>query len=195
MRVSSLGRFVLRVVAWLPLTFLVWYLAAPLLVWPVALLSEFVTRIAFRELVTSVEQSGPLLTFVTSLKIPQGMATSGARAVLSVDSNVLLFSFGLPLLAALILAAGEPNRMRNLLVGYAILLPFQAFGVIADFLKNVVILAGPAVASQTNFSAFQRELIVFSYQFATLILPTVIPAIVWVLMHRRFLERFAGRQQ
>jgi hypothetical protein len=195
MRVGSLGRFVLRVVAWLPLSFLVWYLAAPLLVWPVALLSEFVTRIAFRELVTSVEQSGAVLTFVTSLKIPQGMATSGARAVLSVDSNVLLFSFGLPLLAALILAAGEPNRMRNLLVGYAILLPFQAFGVIADFLKNVVILAGPAVASQTNFSAFQRELIVFSYQFATLILPTVIPAIVWVLMHRRFLERFAGRQQ
>lgn len=193
MRAGSLGRFVLRVIAWLPLTFLVWYLAAPLLVWPVALLSEFVTRIAFRDLVTTVEQSGAVLTFVTSLKIPQGVATSATRAVLSVDSNVLLFSFGLPLLVALILAAAEENRLRNVLLGYAILLPFQAFGVIADFLKNAVILAGPAVASQTNFTAFQREVIVFSYQFATLILPTVVPAIVWVLMHRRFLERFAGK--
>jgi hypothetical protein len=195
MRVNSLGRFVLRVVAWLPLIFLVWYLAAPLLVWPVALLSEFITRLAFRDLVTSVEQSGALVTFVTTLKIPQGVATSDTRAVLSVDTNVLLFSFGLPLLVALILAAAEPNRLRNVLLGYAILLPFEAFGVIADLLKNVAILAGPAVSSQTNFSAMQREVIVFSYQFATLILPTVVPAVVWVLMHRRFLERFAGKER
>src|SRR5450631_1348106 len=31
---GSLPRFVVRVVAWLPLTFAVWYLAAPLLAWP-----------------------------------------------------------------------------------------------------------------------------------------------------------------
>jgi hypothetical protein len=49
------------------------------------------------------------------------------------------------------------------------------------------------VASQTNFDAWQREVIAFCYQFGTLILPTVAPVIVWVLMHRRFLERLAGR--
>jgi hypothetical protein len=193
MRVNSLARFVLRVIAWLPLTFAIWYLAAPLLVWPVAIVAEVVTRSAFGDLVRSVEQHGALLTFVTSLEIPQGIAKKGG-AVLSVDSNVLLFSFGLPLLVALILAADEPRPIRKLLLGYVILLPFQCFGVVADFLKNVVILAGPAVASQTNFSPLQRELVVFSYQFATLILPTVVPAIVWVLLHRRFLERFAGRE-
>jgi hypothetical protein len=31
--------------------------------------------------------------------------------------------------------------------------------------------------------------IAFAYQFGTLILPTVVPAIVWVLGHRAFLER------
>jgi len=67
--------------------------------------------------------------------------------------------------------------------------------VVADFLKNAAILAGPAVASQTNLNAWQREVIVFCYQFGTLILPTVAPAIVWVLMHRRFLERLAGRDK
>jgi len=194
MRVNSLARFVLRVIAWLPLTFAIWYLAAPLLVWPIAIVVEIVTRSAFGDLVRSVEQHGALLTFVTSLEIPQGMAKTGGRAVLSVDSNVLLFSFGLPLLAALILAADEPERIRKLLLGYAILLPFECFGVVADFLKNVVILAGPAMSSQTNFSSLQREFVVFSYQFGTLIMPTVVPAITWVMMHRRFLERFAGRE-
>src|ERR1700687_397808 len=68
---DSLPRFVLRVVAWLPLTFAVWYLAAPLLVWPVALLAELFTRSTF-EWVKSVEQMGPLIIFVTSLKPVEG---------------------------------------------------------------------------------------------------------------------------
>ena len=191
---DSLLRFVLRVVAWLPLTFAVWYLAAPLLVWPVALLTELITRSTF-DWVKNVEQMGSLVTFVTSLK-PDGAANpSGVKAVLSVESNVLLFSFGLPMLAALILAAQEPHRVRMLLIGYVVLLPFQTFSVVADFLKNAAILAEPAVASQTNLNAWQREVIAFCYQFGTLILPTVAPAIVWVLMHRRFLERLADRDK
>ena len=191
---DSLPRFVLRVVAWLPLTFAVWYLAAPLLAWPVALLAELIVRSTF-DWVKSVEQMGPLITFVTSLRPDQGANPAGVKAVLSVESNVLLFSFGLPMLAALILAAQEPHRVWMLLIGYAVLLPFQTFSVVADFLKNAAILAGPAVASQTELNAWQREVIAFCYQFGTLILPTVAPAIVWVLMHRRFLERLSGRDK
>ena len=191
---DSLPRFVLRVVAWLPLTFAVWYLAAPLLVWPVALLVELITRSTF-DWVKSVEQMGPLVTFVTSLKPDEGANPAGVKAVLSVESNVLLFSFGLPMLAALILAAQEPHRVWMLLIGYAVLLPFQTFSVVADFLKNAAILAGPAVGSQTELNAWQREVIAFCYQFGTLILPTVAPAIAWVLMHRRFLERLSGRDK
>ncbi len=191
---DSLPRFVLRVIAWLPLTFAVWYLAAPLLVWPVALLAELFTRSTF-DWVKSVEQMGPLITFVTSLKPAEGANPAGVKAVVSVESNVLLFSFGLPMLAALILAAREPHRVRMLLIGFVVLLPFQTFSVVADFLKNVAILAPPAVSSQTGINAFQREVIAFCYQFGTLILPTVAPAIVWVLMHRRFLEKLSGRDK
>jgi hypothetical protein len=191
---DSLPRFVLRVIAWLPLTFAVWYLAAPLLVWPVALLAELFTSSTF-DWVKSVEQMGPLITFVTSLKPAEGANPAGVKAVVSVESNVLLFSFGLPMLAALILAAREPHRVRMLLIGFVVLLPFQTFSVVADFLKNVAILAPLAVSSQTGINAFQREVIAFCYQFGTLILPTVAPAVVWVLMHRRFLEKLSGRDK
>jgi hypothetical protein len=136
-----------------------------------------------------------LITFITSLKPGDAVNPAGLNAVLSVESNVLLFSFGLPMFAALILAAREPHRLRMLLIGYVVLLPFQTFSIVADFLKNAAILAGPAVAAQTNLSAWQRELIAFCYQFGTLILPTVAPAIVWVLMHRGFLEQIADREK
>jgi hypothetical protein len=182
---SPLARFVIRVVAWLPVAFAVWYLAAPALVWPARLLAELVARVGFGDLVRAVEQSGATLTFATSLR--PGTATAATGSI-TVDVNTLLYSFGLPLYAALVLAARAPGWPQRLALGYVGILPFIAWGALADFLKNVAITAGPLVASQAGFSAWQREVIAFAYQFGTLILPTVVPAILWVLGHRTFLE-------
>ena len=102
---------------------------------------------------------------------------------------MLLYAFGMPLYAALVLAAREPRWPRLLGAGYAVLTPFVAWGVLADFLKNVAITAGPLIASQTGFVAWQREAIAFAYQLGALILPTVAPAVLWVLTHDVFLER------
>jgi len=180
-----LGRFVLVVLAWLPVTFAVWYLAAPIILWPAALLAEGVARTGFGDLVRNVEQSGATIAFITTLR--PGQAVGGG--VVTVEVNALLFSFGLPMFAALTLAAREPHWLRALAIGYAALVPAVAWGIDADFLKNVAIASPRDVASQTGFSAFQREVIAFSYQFGSLILPAVAPAIAWVLTHRAFLER------
>ena len=187
---SPLARFVLATLAWLPLAFAVWYFAAPILLWPAKLLVQWVTTVGFGDLVRDVEQQGAIVTFVTSLR----PGDIGARAgSISVDVNALLYSYGLPMFAALTVAAREAHWPRRLLVGYAALLPFTAWGMLADFLKNVAITAGPLVASQTGFVAWQREAIAFAYQFGALILPTVAPAVAWVLLHRGFLERMRGR--
>ena len=160
-----------------------------MLLWPVKLLLELVACAGFADIVTAVEQNAAMFTFVTLLK--PGDATA-ASAQLIVDVDGLLYSFGLPLFAALVLAAREPRWPRTLAIGYAVLVPFVAFGVLADFLKNVAITSGPFVASQTGFVAWQREAIAFSYQFGSLILPTVVPAVAWVITHRAFLERLRG---
>ena len=192
MRENSFGHFVLRVAAWLPLAFALWYIAAPLLVWPVTLLSTGVARGAFGDLVRGVEQNGQVITFVTGLRPGQATTSADAVAVLSFDVNVLVYSFGLPMLAALSLAARRQGWWRTLLLGYLVLLPFETWSVVAELLKDVAIGAGPAVASQTGFTAIEREVIAFAYQFGSLILPAVAPAVVWVLTHRRFLESLSG---
>jgi len=183
---GSVPRFVLRALCWLPPAFAVWYFAAPLLLWPARLLVDLVVRVGFPDLVRAVEQAGTIWTFATTLKPGQATAATGTIAV---DVNSLLYSFGLPLYAALVLAAREPGWPRRLAIGYAAILPFVAWGVLADFLKSVAIASGPLVASQTGFSALQREVIAFAYQFGSLVLPTVVPAIVWVVTHRAYLER------
>jgi hypothetical protein len=187
---GSLGAFVAKVFAWLPVTFVVWYFAAPVLLWPAAFIVELVTRWGLSDIVQGIERARAELTFATTLKPGSASARAGEIAV-AVD--LLLYSFGLPLYAALVLAAKEPGWPRRLVVGYAVLMPFVAWGALADFLKNVAITMGPQIASQTGFVAWQREAIAFSYQFGALILPTVVPVVTWVLTHRAFLERLRPR--
>ena len=185
---SPLARFIFRVLVWLPVTFAVWYLVSPALMWVVKVLCAAAV-VPFGDLVRVVEQTGSTLQFVTSLK-PGQAAQAGGLVSVSVDG--LLYSFGMPMFAALTLAAREPRRWTILAIGIVALLPFVTFGAVADFLKNIAITSGPLVASQTGFSAAQRELIAFAYQFGTLILPTVAPAVIWVVTHRPFLERMRG---
>jgi len=185
-----LGGFVVRVLGWLVVGFVVWYVAAPILLWPVALITRLIAQVALSDLVRGIEQSGALLVFTTSLK-PGAAAAQSAQV--TVDVNMLLYAFGLPLYAALVLAARTPRWPRLLAVGYVILIPFVAWGVLADFLKNVAITAGPLITSQTGFIAWQREAIAFSYQLGSLILPTVAPAVLWVLTHDAFLESLKRR--
>ena len=181
----SLPRFVLLTLAWLPVAFAVWYFTAPALLWPAQLLAELFLGAGFPELFRGFEADGATFRALTSLK--PGQAVAGGTV--SVDVNMLLYAYGLPMFAALVLAAREPAWPRILLVGCVAILPFVAWGIVADVLKNIAITAGPAVASQAGFSAGAREAIAFAYQFGSLILPTVVPAAAWVLTHRAFLER------
>jgi len=186
---SSVARFALRTLCLLPLAFALWYFAAPLLLWPALQLVRTLAHFAFADIVRTVEQSAALATFVTTLQA-RGATQTG---VITVDVNVLLYSFGLPLFVALTLAARERSWKRHLVLGYAALQPIVAWGVLADFLKNVAITAGPAVASQTGFGGWQREAIAFAFQLGSLILPAVAPAVLWVAMHTRFISALADR--
>ena len=191
-RGTTLGGFVLRVAAWLVPAFVVWYAAAAVLTWPVSLLTETVGRLAFNDLVRDVEQHGYVVTIVSTLKATAATSGNPPGGVISVELNALLYTFGFPMLVALTLAARAPHALRTLLVGYAVLAPFATWGIVAEFLKRLVFDTPASVASQAGFGPGEREIIAFAYQFGVLILPTVAPAVYWVLTHRRLLESFVA---
>lgn len=187
-RSSRLGRFIARVLLWLPVCFAVWYVAGPILTVPLRWVATGVMRLGFGDLVSAVTQNGTLLWMETSLRAGHASTANVASGFLDVSVSTLPYTFGLPLLAALILAAPSGQRMRQLAIGYAALLPFHAWSVASDALKQLAITLGPGIASQTGFIAWQREVIAFAYQFGTLMLPTVVPVVVWVMLNRRFVE-------
>jgi hypothetical protein len=187
---SPIFRFVCITLAWLPLAFAVWYVLAPIILFPAEALVRGLVHAFFRGLVTSIESHGGVLSFVTTLR--PGESRGGG--VLSVDVNMLLYAFGLPLFVALTLAARQRPLWRPLVIGYFAMMPFIAWGVLADFLKNVAITASPLVVTQANFGALARDIIVFAYQMGSLIMPAVVPAVAWVLTHRSFLTRLRSRE-
>ena len=179
----SVTGFTLRALSLLPFAFVVWYFGAPVLLFPVVLMLRGIAHIAFGGLVTGVEQSTAIATFVTSLRI----SDATTRGVLTVDVNLLLYAFGMPLYAALTLASRAPSWRRNLALGYVMLTPCVAWGAFADFLKNVSITAAPAIVAQAGFAAWQREAIAFAFQLGSLILPAVAPAVLWVALNQRLI--------
>jgi len=65
---SPLARFVVTVLAWLPVTFAVWYVVAPVLMFAVKYLCALAVLL-FGDLVSAVEQKGSTLVFVTTFAL------------------------------------------------------------------------------------------------------------------------------
>jgi len=186
MRFSLLGLFLVKAIGWFMALLLVWYLLGALLTLPVLLLSKTAVAMLFPAWAEGVLQAETTLTLLTTLEVP-GMADvpTGQMAVLSPEVGILKYGYGLPLLIALLLASEAKRVFAKACLGALALLPFQVWGVCFDWLKQVGIETGAA-----TFSPVARELIAFGYQFGYLVLPALVPAMLWMAMDRRFLATF-----
>jgi hypothetical protein len=185
---NPLYAFFLKAALWLALCLALWYWKAEWFNSPPAMVSGWILRELFPRWVEAVEWSQRTVSLVTSLRVPMAPGVNeGKVAVMVAEANPLLYTYGLPLFAALLLASGEAKRWRKLMLGALVLIPFQAWGICFDLLKQVAITAGPAVAAQTGFSPWQRESIALGYQLGTLILPTVAPVALWLALNRQFI--------
>jgi hypothetical protein len=134
-------------------------------------------------IVTAIEQPGSDLVFVTTLEV---RPAAGQVAVLLPEVNPRLYTYGLALFLALMLATRA--KAWKIALGAALLLPFQSWGIAFDFLMQVGIQLGREVSLQTGFSERQREAIALGYQAGNLIFPSLAPVAAWAFLSRHFLE-------
>ena len=185
---NPLYAFFLKGALWLPACLALWYWKAEWFNTPAMMVSGWIMRGFFPGWVAAIEWSHRTITLVTTLQVPMAPGVNeGKIAVMVAEANPLLYSFGLPVFAALLLASGEAKRWRKLLLGALILIPFQAWGICFDLLKQIAVTAGPAVATQTGFSYWQRDGIALGYQLGRLILPTLAPIALWLALNRQFI--------
>lgn len=189
--------FVLKVTLWLPAAFAAWYYLSILHVAPISWMTGLLLGGLFPDLIAGVQQTGHTIEITTSLDPAVLGPTAGMQGgVIAFDLNPLIYGYGLPLLAGLILASpGDVEaKVFRIVAGGLLLLPFQAWGVSCDALKTLYFNLGPQVAQTARSSAgIPPDAIALAYQLGYLILPAVTPILVWIFMHREFIGRLAPR--
>ncbi len=175
---ASVGRFVLRTFLWLPPCFAVWYLGAQYLAPFFGALARLLVELFKSGLVSALERQGLDLVFVTTIEVHPA---PGQIAVLLVEVNPLLYTYGLPFFVALMLAARA--KWWKILAGAAVLLPFQAWGTAFDFLAQIV-RTGADVSAQAGLLGWRAEAIALAYQIGSLIFPALVPVALWVAFNR-----------
>lgn len=183
---AALGRFVLRVFLWLPPCFAAWYLTAPYHSAVAAGFARFVIALFNAALISATEQPSIDLVFVTRL---QAQHAPGPVGVIAIEVNPLLYTYGLALFLALMLAARA--RWWKVLAGVAILFPFQGWGIGFDFLAHVGAKLGPEVAARAGLLG-AREAIALAYQVGNLVFPSLVPVALFVAFNRPYIQGLAG---
>jgi len=180
---------------------------------PVYLGAETVMKTWMPEIVTQVEagyfaqeavsgrEPGAVLLgsyqhrFTINAPVPTnvpGMGDSAGKTMeVVVDINPLIYGYSVPLLIGLILVTPLTTRQRawQIGLGLLILLPQQVYGVCVDLLQKLVFLGTPETAAVILSQGLSKNVIALAYQFGYLMLPPVVPIMVWVLMNRAFVEK------
>jgi len=183
----SLARFVFRTALWLAPCFAAWYLAAAFHGLAAGEAARALVELLKPGLVSALERQGTELVFVTTLLVHPA---AGEAGVLVTEVNPLLYTYGLPLFAALMLAAR--SRAWKIAAGAAILLPFQGWGIAFDFLAQIGIRSGPAVSVQAGLAEWPAEAIALAYQAGSLLFPALVPVVLWAAFNRPLISRLAG---
>ena len=110
---------------------------------------------------------------------------TGAEPLASVNS--MIYGYGLAVIWGLVLATPLPARRRwlQMAAGWGVIVLVQAFGVVTAALSNALTFLG---ADSLRAHGLNPELVAGLYQFGYLILPAVVPVVLWMLMNRRFIE-------
>lgn len=184
-----------RILLWLPVTFAIWYLTAAWHLAPVAWLAHHLLQFWLPEAVADLGLRQTELLLITRFGEVGGQlaANPPPGENLGFLTNPLSYSYSLPLFAALALATPLPGRWRRLAFGLGVLLLIELASMLATQIKTLVFDTGGAFVAQQQWSAPARDAVALAYQLGSLLLPMVMPLVVWMAGHGSYLARLNPR--
>ena len=175
---GALRGLLLRTLIWLPICFGAWYFLSILFTPLLAALLGTLLSAGFPSVIERVLADGNSLTVLTRI---QPAAADGAGELLF-DLNPLKYGYCVPLYTSLVLAtdAADWRRVAHWLLGMAVLLAVQVFGISTEILKVIAFQLGPDGRAALDFAPWGYETLALTYQLGYLILPPVLPIMLWL---------------
>lgn len=183
-RPATLMVFVLSALGWMVALTLLWTQVSRWTSYPVGALAHIALEQGAPMWVRAVRHSPGAMEVDTTIAV--AIAEAGNRiAEIMVEANPARYAYGLPIFLALLLAARGRGRLSRALAGYALLLPAQAFSLTMYVLMQMVLYA-QASTRVLRADQWQVEAIVYGYQIGSLVLPTLVPILLWLWLDRQF---------
>jgi hypothetical protein len=169
----TLKQFIVRLLICLPLAFIAWHFLAGFIAWALSYLVDGARSLFLSRTIGRIEVNAGMIIF----PVRADASSFGGKIVeLLVEIDPRQYTYGAPVFAALMVAAGA--KIRFLLLGLALLLPFQAWGVFFDLLKQIAFPTVEGMPKNLGFEGVPREFVALAYQFGVLILPMLVPVIL-----------------
>lgn len=179
---------------WMIFGFMIWYYLSAFHGMPVRVLaSKILTYLLGNDFYNIIPNPDRHYLFQVQTKIPFQFP-DGSREALGFIINPLIFGYGLPLLFGLVMASGVSliRKLAILLGGYVAVMLIQVWGVVWQSLKMMAFNFGEETAQIISDAGISFELIALCYQLGVLILPPLVPIIIWVLANWTLIEQFTG---
>lgn len=219
MTVSPLRQFVLAAVLWLPLMFALWFTLSSLVAYAIVPFSRLGIDMLLPGLLHEARQEYARFAYAYIVEIAgvSGLPT-GKILVEEQSVNVLIYAYCMPLFCGLV-AASPLSWSRTFLqwgIGLVVLTLTCAFGVACEVLYSIRDGTGNAVAAaladegygvmaqqagqaaqayitqRYEAAGLEINLLALIRQFGYLILPPIMPVVLWIMLNRRFLEELVG---
>lgn len=174
---------------YMPILFAVWYYCSPL----IAFISSFVVAPLAGWL------SGGLITSVNAFGVVvQGTITvvagtygelvvpAGQTAELSISARPMVYGYSIPLFFTLLFAFSARSTSGSLKAwALLVLLCGISFGTLMEMLKTVYFNLDPALLSHGQLGPWGSNALAVGYQLSTLILPSLLPVVLWFALSGR----------
>lgn len=219
MKISPLREFIWSAMLWLPLMFALWFALGSLVAFPIARLAHFFIDLILPGLLHEGGQEYARFTYAYLVEVTGVAGLPGGKLLVDEQYvNVMIYAYSMPLFCGLVVASTDTWRRTFLqwAIGLALITLTSTLGVtlealysIRDGVGNAVSVAlsedGYGAAAQqagqvANAFIAQRfdavglnaDLLALLRQFAYLVLPPVVPIVLWILLNRPFLETLVG---
>jgi hypothetical protein len=182
---------------WMVFGFMLWYYLSAFHGAPVRILAnQILSHLLGSEFMNIIPNPDHHYLFQVQTQIPFQFP-DGSLEALGFIVNPLIYGFGLPLLFGLVMASGVSflRKLVTLLVGYLCVMLIQVWGVVWQTLKMLAFNFGPDAHQLVIDAGISDELIALCYQLGVLILPPLVPIVLWVLANWTLIEQFTGLQR
>ncbi|WP_343032264.1 exosortase H-associated membrane protein [Marinicella rhabdoformis] len=188
---SPIKQLIISAALYLPLCFFIWFYGAAFWVMPVRWLTELTLNIWQADLFNGVVQNQYLLVVETLIFPTQAMTGhEGKIAVLDVQVNPMIYGYGLAVIGGLVASLPDlswQKKMIQIMIGYVMIVLVQSFGSFWQTIKHLLFSGGDAQQAILD-TGISPDLVAAMYQLSYLILPAVMPIVLWILMNRKFIE-------